>query len=179
MKPGRALRATTWSPYAAGALLGVTATVSMAGFGKRLSGAGAYQHGSGYVGRVLAPHSVYWKYVMPTGLTWEIWLALGTLLGALASALLSGQFRLRSMPDSQWQSVFGPSVYKRWAIVFLGTALIELAAGIAGGCTASLAVSGGAALAPGAFVFMACMFAGGIPSARFIYRKSRPDTEAP
>jgi hypothetical protein len=52
--------------------------------------------------------------------------------------------------------------------------LIELAAGIAGGCTASLGVSGGAVLAPGAFVFMAAMFAGGIPTARFLYRRRAP-----
>ncbi len=173
MTPVQALRAERWSPYAAGAGLGVIATLSMALFGKRLSGAGAYQHLSGCVGRALAPHSLYWKYVMPTGMTWELWLLGGTFLGALASALASGQFRWRLMPDRQWEQAFGPSVTKRWLVVLVGTALIELSAGIAGGCTASLAVSGGAALAPGAFLFMAGMFGGGIPTARFLYRKPR------
>jgi hypothetical protein len=168
------VRRESWSPYAAGAGLGLVTTVSMAAFGKRLSGAGAYQQLSGYVGRLLGGGGVYFKYVMPTGLTWEILLALGTFLGALCSALAGGQFRLRTMPDTQWTDVFGPSVAKRWLIVFAGTALIELAAGIAGGCTASLGVSGGAVLAPGAFVFMAAMFAGGIPTARLLYRRRAP-----
>jgi hypothetical protein len=76
------------------------------------------------------------------------------------------------MPDSQWTEVFGASVAKRWLIGFFGAALTEFAAGIAGGCTASLAVSGGAALAPGAFAFMIGMFVGGIPAAWWVYRSA-------
>jgi hypothetical protein len=56
-------------------------------------------------------------------------------------------------------------------LAFAGSLLTEIGGGIAGGCTASLAVSGGAVLAPAAFVFMAGMFASGIPTAFLIYRK--------
>jgi len=164
------LRAKSWSPYVAGAGLGVTAALSLTLEHKRLSGAGAYQHLSGYVGRLFAPDAIYWRFVVPTGLTWEVLLFLGTFLGALASALVSGEFRIRTMPDTQWRDVFGPSVVRRWVLVFFGTMLIEIAAGIAGGCTASLAVSGGAVLSPGAFLFMLGMFAGGIPTAWLLYR---------
>ena len=48
---------------------------------------------------------------------------------------------------------------------FAGAVLVQLGADIAGGCTSGLAISGGAVLAPAAFVFMAGMFAGGIPTA--------------
>ena len=167
------LTAKEWSPYVAGAGLGVVTTIAMTLCNKRLSGAGAYQHLSGYLGRVLAPESIYWKYVVPTGLTWEVYLAVGTLAGALASSLVSGQFKIRTMPDSQWTEVFGRSVARRWLVVAVGTAILEYAASIAGGCTASLAVSGGAAVAPGAFLFMGGMFAGGIPVARALYRRRR------
>ncbi len=162
-----------WSPYTAGAGLGVVTTIALAVCNKRLSGAGAYQHLSGYVGRALAPDSVYWRYVVPTGVTWEVYLFIGTFLGAFASALVSRQFKLRTVPDSQWGDVFGPSVARRWLLVFFGTMILEYAAGIGGGCTASLAVSGGAVLAPGAFVFMAGMFGGGIPVARALYARRR------
>lgn len=165
--------AKEWSPYVAGAGLGVVTTIAMAACNKRLSGAGAYQHLSGYAGRLLAPDSFYWRYVMPTGITWEVYLFVGTFFGALASALAGGQFRIRAMPDSQWSSVFGPSVVWRWLLVFAGTMVLEYAAALGGGCTASLAVSGGAALAPGAFIFMAAMFGGGIPVARALYRRKR------
>jgi hypothetical protein len=95
----------------------------------------------------------------------------GVFLGGLASALLSGTFKFRKMPDQQWESIFGKSVVKRWVIVFLAAALLEYAAGIAGGCTSGLAISGGVVLAPAAFIFIAGMFASGIVTALIVYRK--------
>lgn len=164
------LRRPAWSPYVAGALLGVVVACSMALGGHRLSGAGAWQHLSGYLGRVLVPDSLYWR-IVPTGITWDVYVILGGVLGAFAASWLAGTFRIRSMPDTQWTEVFGPSRAKRWGLAFFGSMLTEIAGGIAGGCTASLAVSGGAALVPAAFLFMAGMFAGGIPIAWFIYRR--------
>lgn len=163
----------SWSPYAAGAALGLLVTATMAGFGHRLSGAGAAQNLSGYVGRLLAPQSMVWQHVIPTGMTWDVLVTLGALIGAFVSARFAGDFALRAMPDRQWTDVFGRSVPLRWILAFIGSMLTEIGAGLAGGCTASLAVSGGAVLAPAAFAFMAGMFTGGIPTAFFIYRKRR------
>jgi hypothetical protein len=168
-----ALEAREWSPYAAGALLGIVVAVSMAAFGHRLSGGGAYQQMAVPAGRALSHASVYFNRVLPGAARWELSGLAGALLGAFASARLAGTFRFRTMPDCGWTEVFGTSVTKRWVIGFLGAALTEVAAGIAGGCTASLAVSGGAALAPGAFAFMAAMFVGGIPTAWFLHRRGR------
>jgi hypothetical protein len=120
----------------------------------------------------VTPDNAFFR-LLPTGVTWELLVAAGMFIGAFASALSGREVRLRVMPDAQWADVFGPSVARRWLIVFAGTILLEIAAGIAGGCTASLAVSGGAVLAPGAFLFMAGMFAGGIPVARGLYRGRR------
>ena len=52
----------------------------------------------------------------------------------------------------------------------LGAILLEYAAGIAGGCTSGLAISGGMLLVPAAFLFIAGMFASGIITALVIYR---------
>jgi uncharacterized protein len=160
-----------WSPYLAGIGLGLVVTVSMAIFGHRLSGAGAYQHLSGFAGRPLAPGSMYWRSIVPTGVTWDVLVLVGSVLGAFVAARLAGEFAFRTMPDRQWVDVFGPSVARRWLLAFVGSVLTEIGGGVAGGCTASLAVSGGAVLAPAAFVFMLGMFAGGIPTALWIYRK--------
>jgi uncharacterized membrane protein YedE/YeeE len=151
--------------------LGLVVTVSMAIFGHRLSGAGAYQHLSGFVGRRMDPGSMYWRDIVPTGLTWDVLVLFGSILGAFVSAIFSGDFALRTMPDKQWIAVFGPSVARRWLLAFFGSMLTEIGGGLAGGCTASLAVSGGAVLAPAAFAFIAAMFASGIPTAMLIYRK--------
>ncbi len=161
-----------WSPYAAGAVLGLVVTASMA-LGHRLSGAGAYQELGSFVGRALAPSALYFTRIVPPKLGWDVWVLVGAALGAFVASLGSGTFRVRTMPDRLWESAFGPSLTKRWLLAFVGSVLTAYGAGIAGGCTASLAVSGGAALAPGAFAFMAGMFAGGIPLALWVFRRVR------
>jgi hypothetical protein len=165
------LRDLEWSPYVAGALLGLVVAVSMVVFGHRLSGGGAYQYVAGVIGRAVAPRSSFFRFVVPARADWELVVVCGAALGAFVAARSSGAFRIRAMPDSGWQEAFGSRVWVRWVIAFFGAAMTEFAAGLAGGCTASLAVSGGAALAPGAFVFMAGMFAGGVPTAWWIYRR--------
>jgi len=77
---------------------------------------------------------------------------------------------VRWLPDTQCQPRFGTSRGLRLAIAFFGAVLVQVGAGIAGGCTSGLAISGGSVLAPAAFLFMAGMFAGGIPTAWLWYR---------
>ena len=145
-------------------------TVSLA-LGHRLSGAAAYQQLASAIGARLAPEAIYWQHVIgPLTMSWDLWAWLGAVLGAFASAVASRTFRIRTMPDRGWVEVYGPSVVRRWTIAFLGSALTAFAAGIAGGCTASLAMSGGAVLVPAAFAFMAGMFTGGIPTALVVHR---------
>lgn len=162
-----------WSPYVAGAGLGLVAATSLAFFGRPLGASGAYQNLASYVGRVLAPDSAYFNVIRPAQIGWPVILLVGVFLGALVSSLLSGEFRLRWMPDSHWQEAFGSSRALRFSLVFLGAFLIEIGAAIAGGCTSGLAISGGVVLSPGAFVFMAGMFAAGIPTAVLVARRAR------
>jgi uncharacterized membrane protein YedE/YeeE len=160
-----------WSPYVAGIGLGLVVSLSVAVFGHRLAGAGAYQNLSGFVGSRIAPDSLYWRHIVPTGATWDVFVLIGSIVGAFAAARLAGEFAMRTMPGAQWTLAFGPSVTRRWLVAFAGSVLTEVGGGLAGGCTASLAVSGGAVLAPAAFVFMVGMFASGVPTALLIYRK--------
>jgi hypothetical protein len=171
------LRQPEWSPYIAGAGLGLVTILALLLSNallpapKLIGASGAYENLIAPVGMAIDPSNTYFNYVMPAGLTWAVWSIIGVFLGGLVSALLSGTFKFRSMPDQQWESIFGKSVIKRWAIVFFAAALLEFAAGIAGGCTSGLAISGGVVLAPSSFIFMAGMFAAGIPTAMLIYRK--------
>jgi hypothetical protein len=171
------LRKPEWSPYVAGAGLGLVTIISLVLSSALLpaptliGASGAYENLVAPVGLAIDPKNTYFNFVMPPGITWAVWVLGGIFLGGLASALLSGTFKWRKMPDQQWESVFGKSVAKRWLIVFGAAALLEYAAGIAGGCTSGLAISGGVVLAPGAFVFIAGMFTSGIVTAWLIYRK--------
>lgn len=164
------LRDESWSPYIAGALLGLVVAFSEVVGGRPLAPSGAFDKLAAYIGRWLFPASQYYGHIMTSGITWQVWLVVGVLAGAFASSRLSGQARVRWLPDTQWQARFGSSRGRRLALAFAGAALVQIGAGIAGGCTMGLAISGGVALAPAAFLFMAGMFAGGIPTAWLWYR---------
>jgi hypothetical protein len=165
------LRGELWSPYVAGALLGLVVAFSEVRGGRPLGASGAFDKLAAYVGRWLFPTSQYYAHLMSPGVTWQVWLMVGVLGGSFASSKLAGKARLRWLPDTEWQARFGASRLLRLGVAFVGAALVQLGAGIAGGCTSGLAISGGAALAPAAFLFMAGMFAGGIPAAWLVYRK--------
>jgi hypothetical protein len=164
------LRDKTWSPYAAGVLLGLVVAFSEVVCGRPLAVSGAFDKLAAYFGRWLFPASQYYGHVMTPGITWQVWLVVGVLAGSFTSSKLSGEARWRWLPDTQWEPRFGASRKLRLVIAFFGAALVQIGAAIAGGCTSGLAISGGAALAPAAFLFMAGMFAGGIPTAWLWYR---------
>jgi hypothetical protein len=95
----------------------------------------------------------------------------GGMIGAATSKTLKWGRKDAVNSDTQWKRTFGPQTWKRWVLAFLGAIILEYAAGIAGGCTSGLAISGGMLLAPAAFIFIAGMFASGIVTALIIYRR--------
>ncbi|HSO32767.1 MAG TPA: YeeE/YedE thiosulfate transporter family protein [Labilithrix sp.] len=167
------LRDRTWSPYVAGVLLGLVVAFSEVVCGRPIAAAGAFDKLAAYPGRWLFPRSQYYAHVMSPGITWQVWLIVGVIAGSFASSKLSGEARLRWLPDTQWEPRFGPRRTLRLVLAFCGAVLVQVGAGIAGGCTSGLAISGGAVLAPAAFLFMTGMFAGGIPTAWLWYRGRR------
>ncbi|BAS27200.1 YeeE/YedE family protein [Limnochorda pilosa] len=170
------LRARSWSPYAAGAGLGVVSTLALLFSNQLLGASGTFETAaSGLLKTVGAglSQSVYFRFLMPPGFTWQVWLLVGVFLGALASSLLSGDFAWEWTPREQWTQVFGPSRWKRWGIAFAGGVLCEYGAGIAGGCTSGLAISGGVQLAPAAFLFVGGLFTTGIVTAHLAYGRKK------
>lgn len=147
-------RPVEWAPYATGGALGVVIAVSLV----------ALHRPVGISGAILS-------LVRGGGLTWPVWIVVGVVVGAYLRAAFAGQFRVTTMPGEAWTALHGPSPLRRWAIAFACAFVIEYAAAIAGGCTSGLALSGGIALSPGAFVFMAAMFAAGIPAAFLVARR--------
>ncbi len=171
------LRKETWSPYAAGVLLGVVGVLAVALSNSLLGASGAFENLAGLIGKAVAPKAfdtLYFNFVMPPGITWGVVLMVGTFLGGLIGAATSRTLKWgkksAANSDAQWKSIFGPQVWKRWVVGFVGAIILEYAAGIAGGCTSGLAISGGMLLVPAAFLFIAGMFASGILPALLVYR---------
>jgi uncharacterized protein len=164
-----------WSPYVAGIVLGVVGVLAVWLSSSLLGASGAFENVVGMIGKALAPKAfniMYFNFIMPPGITWGVVLILGTILGGGLGALSSKTWKLRlNTDDRQWIAIFGPQTWKRWLIAFFGAIILEYGAGIAGGCTSGLAISGGMLLAPAAFLFIAAMFASGIITTLLVYRR--------
>jgi hypothetical protein len=168
------LRKELWSPYAAGVLLGLVGISTVVFANKLLGASGGFENLAGMIGKAVAPaafNNTYFNFVMPSQVTYGLMLLVGIFFGGMLGALSSGTFKVRTMDDEQWKRAYGPQLWKRWALLFVGGIIVEFAAGIAGGCTSGLAISGGMLLAPAAFLFIAGMFASGIVTAKIVYGK--------
>lgn len=172
------IRREEWSPYVAGALLGVVAILAVWMSNSLLGASGAFENIVGMIGKAVAPKAfdtLYFNFIMPPGITWGVVLLIGAFFGGMLGAATSGTLKWGKkdapVSDEQWKRIFGPSVWKRWLFAFLGAIVLEYGAGIAGGCTSGLAISGGMLLAPSAYIFIASMFASGILTAWIIYGK--------
>ncbi len=172
------IRRDEWSPYVAGTLLGIVAILSVALSNTLLGASGAFENVVGMIGDAVAPKTfdnLYFNYIMPPGITWGVVLVIGMFFGGMLGAATSGTLQWGKKEsvnsDAQWKSIFGPQTWKRWVLAFVGAIILEYAAGIAGGCTSGLAISGGMLLAPSAYLFIAGMFLSGIVTAMVIYRR--------
>jgi hypothetical protein len=169
----------TWSPYVAGILLGVVGLLAVLLANALLGASGAFESIVGWLGKALnlnAFSNIYWGVtggrslpIMRPEITWSVILLVGTVLGGTLGALSSRTFKFRFNDDAQWKKIFGSQPWKRWGIGFLGAAVLEYAAGIAGGCTSGLAISGGMTFTPAAFLFIGAMFVSGIITLLIVY----------
>lgn len=172
------IRKDEWSPYVAGVLLGFVGILAVWLSDNLLGASGAFENLAGMIGKAVAPpvfDNMYFDFIMPPGLTWSLVLFIGTIVGGFVGAATSNTLlwgkKGAANSDSQWKTIFGPQTWKRWLWGFIGAVILEYGAGIAGGCTSGLAISGGMLLAPSAFIFIAGMFTSGIITAKIIYRK--------
>jgi hypothetical protein len=172
------IRRDEWSPYVAGILLGVVGVLAVWMSNSLLGASGAFENIAGLIGKAVAPdqfNNIYFNFIMPPEITWGVVLLVGLFFGGMLGAATSGTLKWgkkdSANSDEQWTSVFGSQTWKRWGLAFLGAIVLEFAAGIAGGCTSGLAISGGMLLAPSAFLFIAAMFTSGIFTAMLIYRR--------
>jgi len=167
-----------WSPYLAGILLGLVGIAAVWISNSLLGASGAFENIAGLIGKAVAPaafDNMYFNFIMPPGITTSVILVVGIFFGGMIGAATSGTLKWgqkdSANSDEQWKRIFGASTAKRWGIAFIGAIILEYAAGIAGGCTSGLAISGGMLLAPAAYLFIAGMFASGIVTALVIYGK--------
>lgn len=166
------MKRKTWSPWASGALLGIIATGSYAIADKTIGSSGGIESLDSIIGNALNlgwAKLMYFKFQMPPVVSFQVILFIGMLLGSFTASKWSKDFKLRMLPDRQWSEIFGPSKVKRWLMIFIGGIIIEYAAGIAGGCTSGLAISGTMQLSPAGLIFIVGLFVSGIITTKILY----------
>lgn len=151
-----------WSPYIAGISLGLTLLATFYIAGRGLGASGAITLVTAQSSYTLVPDFIsrlkyFEQYITPLAplINWNLFLLGGLFLGSLASAMLSGNFKVLLDKGKTM------SVRTRLLTSLTGGMLIGFAARLARGCTSGVALSGGAQLAVSGWIFVISMFAAG------------------
>lgn len=159
-----------WNPYVAGVALGLVLLASFLIVGKGLGASGAAYHlGLAGLESVAPQHVASNEYfARATGSHFEtrlMFMVIGVLLGGLVGAYTGGRLKLQVMrgPRISWKPRLG--------LALIGGVLMGAAARMTLGCTSGQALSGGALLSVGAWVFMMAIFGGGYAAAWFVRRQ--------
>ena len=161
-----------WSPYLAGAGIGVLSWLTFYFADKAIGASSFYATVAGGIGRLFARRHTdsldYYKE-KPPQLGWETVLVLATIAGAFISAFTGGEFTGRWLPPF-WVARFGEqSFLLHGALGFMGGILMAFGARFAGGCTSGHGISGTLQLNIGSWISVICFFIGGIAVAYPLY----------
>lgn len=161
-----------WSPYLAGAMSGLVSIGSVWFVGKYLGASTTFVRAAGMMEQIFSPERVakmpYFIKEAPI-IDWQWMVVIGIAIGAFISAVTSGSFAIKPIPDL-WAAKFGPSIKTRAIIAFVGGIIAIFGARLADGCPSGHGLSGGLQLAVSAYIALACFFIGGIISANVLYR---------
>jgi len=162
------------NPYLAGIGLGLALLAAFVLAGRGIGASGAYSAALAACVHTLAPahaegNPMFAAYLDNAGHhplnDWLVLLLGGILAGAFLSGFLAGRLR--------WEVKRGPrsSLALRLALAFAGGLVMGFAAKLARGCTSGQALTGGALLSVGSWVFMLSLFAGAYLAAYFVRRQ--------
>lgn len=161
-----------WSPYVVGAGIGLLSWIAFLVSDKPLGCSTAFARTGGIIEKLFRGKNVeekpYYKK-FPLTIDWEWMLVLGVIIGAFASAKLSGGFEWNWVPIG-WQSVAGESRVLRWLVALAGGTIMGFGARWAGGCTSGHGISGTLQLAVSSWLAAASFFVGGIVTAMLLFK---------
>jgi uncharacterized protein len=165
--------AAAWSPYLAGAGIGVLLCLTMFFSRKPVGASSSYATAAGLLGKSVAPgHTARLKYYKenPPRADWELIFIAAAVVGALLAAWHGGELTRRWLPP-MWVDRFGEgSLWLRALIGFAGGMLMALGARMAKGCTSGHGISGAAQLNVASWIALVCFFAGGAMVANILFR---------
>jgi len=162
-----------WNPYLAGIALGLVLLTTFLVMGKGLGASGAANRFGVFIAEAFAPAHVAANPNLAATKgehasvldDWLVFEVLGVFLGGAIGAITAGRFGAKVIRSAS------TAIATRLAFAFGGGLLMGLAARAARGCTSGQALSGGAVLSTGAWIFMLSVFGGGYAFAWFVRRQ--------
>ncbi len=173
------LLAEKWSPYIAGALVGVLATVTVLlstvilEKPKFLGASTTFVRTAGLAEQIVSPeHVAENAYFTKTKvmIDWQMMVVGGIFLGALLASRLGRSSHLETVPPI-WRDRFGDSAALRAVAAFIGGAVLLFGARLAGGCPSGHGLSGNMQLAVSGLLALVFFIIAGVITARLIYGK--------
>ncbi|MGB6063385.1 MAG: YeeE/YedE thiosulfate transporter family protein [Desulfomonilaceae bacterium] len=163
-----------WNPYVAGIALGLVLLLTFYLMGTGLGASGAVARTAAVIAHAAAPttveHNPYYKaFYKPGGknplVSWMVLEVAGVFIGGLIAVVTARRFRpgVGRGPTA--------SVGLRLGLAFGGGAIGGIGTRFAMGCTSGQALSGGATMAIGSWVFMMTVFATAFVAAYFVRRE--------
>jgi uncharacterized protein len=166
------LTQAAWSPYVAGAGIGILSCLALVLADRPLGCSTAFVKARGLIGNAISREKTgkmeYYQDIVPQ-VDWAFMIIPGIIIGAFLSSSLSGTFHIVWIP-ALWGSVFGSNVVIRILVALAGGILLGFGARWAGGCTSGHGISGSIQLSLASMITAACFFAGGITVALLLYR---------
>jgi uncharacterized membrane protein YedE/YeeE len=158
------------NPYLAGMFLGLTLLAAFVILGAGLGASAGIARVAAFCEACLFPeHTAGSDYFGRWGDNplqyYLVFMFAGAVIGGGVSAALGRRIRFRLERGAR------ASAGLRFALALAGGVLVGFASRLASGCTSGQALTGGALLATGSFVFMLCVFAGGYAAAYFVRRQ--------
>lgn len=171
-----------WSPYIAGALVGLLAVISaftttkLMGKTNFLGASTTFVRAAGLIEQAVLPEHVSQNEYFTkekVKIDWQFMFVCGIFIGALVSSLFGRSFKLEAVPPL-WKDRFGASIGLRALWAFLGGIVAMIGARLADGCPSGHGLSGLMQLSLSSFVAVAFFFGIGIIAARLIYGRGKP-----
>lgn len=167
------LTAAHWSPYLAGAGIGVLLWCAMLLSGKPFGCGAAFSATAGMIEGVFRSRKTVsdkpYYQIFPARVEWQWMFVLGIIIGACIASVLSGTFHISWVPAA-FAVKFGPSPLIRVGMALIGGILVGIGARWCWGCPSSHGISGIPQLSLASVVAVICMFAVGIATALILFR---------
>jgi len=171
--PACSAQSRVMNPYLAGFGIGVILLLAFLIMGRGLGATAAFGSIVAAIAGAISPEwtaanpALKGYFADPPATNWTLYLLVGAFVGAFVSAWLAGRLRPRIERGPHM------SARTRLALAFFGGAVAAVGAKLAKGCTSGQALTGGAQLNLGSWIFMLSVFAGAYLLAYFVRKEWR------